>query len=226
MKKFILALAISSMFVMPVYGQAENIDMNENDKELLNRFESALLSVTDTYTKYTTRPVNIRAYPSLDAPILDTSMVNSEFEIALEIEGWAMITTCDGFAFMKMDWFSDTPVEVTQSYSQEDLEILAHVLAGEGQGYPDEEQRLIGSVVLNRIKSHKFPNIIKKVVFQPGQYSCIPDGNYYRTPTERNWANAKWLLENGSVLPEYVVYQSGEPLGKIYLKTKWHYYCY
>lgn len=78
---------------------------------------------------------------------------------------------------------------------------------------------------MNRVKHPEFPDSIKEVVFQKGQYSCIADGNYYREPTERNRANAKWLLENGSVLPEDVVYQSGGKQGEVYLKTKFHYYC-
>lgn len=223
-KKILIALAMSTFFVTPVYGQAD-INLTQNEQELINKFEAAMPYVCDSEIRYTTTEVNIREYPSESAPILDTSIVNTEFEVVLEIDGWAMITTCDGFAYMRSDWFSYEPVATT-TYSNEDLEIMAHLLAGECQSYSDEEQRYVGSVVLNRIASSKFPNTLKSVVFQKGQYSCTRDGNYYRQPTERNWANAKWLLENGSVLPSYVLYQSGGKQGKVYLKTKWHYYCY
>lgn len=114
-----------------------------------------------------------------------------------------------------------------QGWTEEDLYVLAHVICGEAQNCPDDEQRYIGSVVLNRRNSGRYPGTIKGVVFQPGQYSCTRDGNYYRTPTEANWANARWLLENGSVLPGNVVFQSGGRQGKgVYLRTGYHYYCY
>ncbi|MCD8083487.1 MAG: cell wall hydrolase [Clostridiales bacterium] len=114
-----------------------------------------------------------------------------------------------------------------KAYTDEDLTILAHVLAGECQSYPDEEQLYVGSVVLNRVTSSHYPNSIKEVVFQKHQYSCVSDGNYYREPTERNWANARQLLENGSVLPSYVIYQSGGRQGRgVYLKTPYHFYCF
>ena len=114
-----------------------------------------------------------------------------------------------------------------QGWTEEDLYVLAHVICGEAQNCPDDEQRFIGSVVLNRRNSGRYPGTIKGVVFQPGQYSCTRDGNYYRTPTEANWANARWLLENGSVLPGNVVFQSGGRQGKgVYLRTGYHYYCY
>lgn len=113
------------------------------------------------------------------------------------------------------------------AYTEEDLYILAHVICGEAQSYSDEEQLYVGSVVLNRVHSASYPNTIKDVVFQRNQYSCTVDGNYHRTPTERNWANAKYLLENGSVLPGNVVFQSGHRQGKgVYVKTSRHYYCY
>ena len=108
-KKFLLALAISLLFVTPVYGQADD-NTNPIEDTLLNRFNERLYYVTDTTIKYTTAHVNIRKYPSTNAEILDVSLVNTEFEVVLELDGWAMITTQDGYAFMKNDWFSDEPV--------------------------------------------------------------------------------------------------------------------
>lgn len=64
-------------------------------------------------------------------------------------------------------------------------------------------------------------------MFQKKQYSSVADKNYYREPTENDWLNAKWVLENGSILPGHVIYQSKGRQGRgVYLKTKWHQYCY
>jgi len=113
------------------------------------------------------------------------------------------------------------------AYSGEDLEILAHVICGEAQNCDDQEQLYVGSVVLNRKNHSAYPDTIWGVVFQRGQYACTRDGNYYRTPTEANYRNARWLLENGSVLPGNVVYQSSHRQGRgVYLQTKHHKYCY
>ncbi|MCI9148841.1 MAG: cell wall hydrolase [Hungatella sp.] len=113
------------------------------------------------------------------------------------------------------------------SYTEEDLYVLAHAICGEGQGYPDEEQLYIGSVILNRRAHGAYPDTIRGVVFQKGQYACTWDGNYYREPTAANWNNARWLLENGSVLPGNVVYQAGFRQGSgLYVQTRYHKYCY
>lgn len=222
MKKFLLAtgFALCFSFCMPVATQANTI---ESTAVTAAQFEQALNSVTDTVTKYTTTTVNIRKEPNTSSEILGKSIRGGSFEIVTEINGWAMITTEDGYAFTKADWFSDVPVS---TYSDEDLKILAMILCGEAQSLPDEEQRLVGSVFLNRIKSNKFPNTFAGVATQKGQYACWWDGNAHRQITDRNWANARWLLENGSILPDYVVGQSGEKHGTVYLKTKYHYYYY
>lgn len=113
------------------------------------------------------------------------------------------------------------------SYSQEDLYILAHVICGEAQSYPDDEQLYVGSVVLNRMNHPSFPNTMSGVVFQRGQYACTWDGNYNREPTPQNWANAQYLLDHGSVLPGNVVWQSGGRQGNgVYIRTRYHCYCY
>lgn len=224
---------ISTLLVMPVYGQNETKvitvgDVAEctADTDLMAQFQEVKNHVMEYRYRYTTTIVNIRKEPDTESEILGQSEVNTRFEVVAEIDGWSMITTEDGYAFMKSDWFVDEPIPVN-SYTEEDLEILTRLLTGECHTYPDEEQILVGSVVLNRVKSPYYPNSIKEVAFQKNQYACIKDRNYYREPTERNRANAKWLLENGSVLPENVVYQSGGKQGSgVYLKTKYHYYCY
>lgn len=197
-----------------------------NDKEetvTTAQFIEALPYVTDMTTRYSCDGVNIRKEPNTNSEILSKTFLNTEFETVLDIGGWTMITTEDGYAYIKSEYLSPTAI----TYTQEDLYVMAHLLAGEAQFCTDEEQRYVGSVVLNRVQHESFPNTIKGVVFDKGQYSSIKDKNYYREPTESNWMNAKWLLENGSILPEHVIYQSKGRQGKgVYLKTKWHQYCY
>lgn len=95
--------------------------------------------------------------------------------------------------------------EETPSYTEEDLYWLSKAIAQELGSYwvPDWAQQWVASVVLNRVNHPSFPDSIYDVLHQPGQY-C----GFYATPTEQNIANAKYVLENGSVLPENVVFQS------------------
>ena len=207
-------------FTMPMATWANNIEETVTTAQ----FKTELPYVTDFILKFANQAgVNIREEPNTSSKILGRTLLNTTFEVVLDIGGWSMITTEDGYAYIKSEFLNDDEVK----YTTEDLYIMAHVLAGEAQFCDDAEQKYVGSVVLNRVAKAGFPSTIKGVVFQKKQYSSVADGNYYREPTESNWANAKWLLENGSILPGYVIYQSkGKQGNGVYLKTKWHQYCY
>lgn len=104
------------------------------------------------------------------------------------------------------------------SYSEEDLYWLSRVVFAEGgcDWFPDWVQRDIASVVLNRVSDPRYPNTIKDVIFDPGQYGCVNNGSIYNTPTQKVINNCRYVLENGSTLPSYVIGQSGYPLGPVY----------
>ncbi len=222
MKKIIAtgALTMCLALTLPMATWANNIEETVTTAQ----FIEALPYVTDMTPKYANASgVNIRELPSTESKILGQTLLNTEFEVVLVKGGWTMITTEDGYAYIKSEYLSDTEVK----YSEEDLYVMAHVIAGEAQICDDMEKRYVGSVVLNRVNHKEFPDTIKDVVFQKKQYSSVADRNYFREPTENDWSNAKWVLENGSILPGYVIYQSKGRQGKgVYLKTKWHTYCY
>jgi spore germination cell wall hydrolase CwlJ-like protein len=113
------------------------------------------------------------------------------------------------------------------SYTQDDLNVLTRIIHGEASGQSWNFQVAVGSVVLNRVKSKKFPNTIRGVVFQKGQYAATWDGNYNKTPSEQSKRVAKYLLENGSQLPSYVIFQAEFKQGKgVYKKMGNTYFCY
>ena len=129
------------------------------------------------------------------------------------------------------DW-QDKALEAEWNYYysfpvESDPWLLAHIITGEGQNTSNIEQQYIASVVLNRVKSDLFPNSIKEVIFQPGQYACTWDGNFYRQCTLENWRNAMYIYRNGSILPDEVVWQSNCPQGNgVYEVTPYHVYSY
>lgn len=116
------------------------------------------------------------------------------------------------------------------TYTEEELHLLAHVIAGEAKGCDDQEQRYVASVVLNRREHPSWPNTMEEVISQPNQYACYQRGAWSRAakePTERCYENARYVLENGSCLPEDVVYQAQFKQGTgVYIQTDWHFYCY
>ena len=61
-----------------------------------------------------------------------------------------------------------------QSVSAEEIDLLARLITAEAGGEPYEGQVAVGAVVINRVKSPKFPNSIREVIYQKGQFSSLP----------------------------------------------------
>ena len=66
--------------------------------------------------------------------------------------------------------------------NKHEMDILARVIHGEARGEPYVGQVAVGAVVMNRIKSGQFPNTIREVVFQPGAFTAVDDGQYWLAP--------------------------------------------
>lgn len=108
-----------------------------------------------------------------------------------------------------------------------DLFYLTRTICGEAQNCGLQESLYVGSVIVNRKNSDRFPNTIKEVCLQSGQYACWEDGNAWKDPTEDNFEAAKQLLRDGSIFPEDIVWQAQVPQGSYtYYISEWgHYYC-
>ena len=56
------------------------------------------------------------------------------------------------------------------------MQLLARAINGEARGEPYEGQVAVGAVILNRVASPKFPNTIAGVIYQPGAFTAVSDG--------------------------------------------------
>ncbi len=64
----------------------------------------------------------------------------------------------------------------SNSNSTSDVQLLARAINGEARGEPYEGQVAVGAVILNRVKSPKFPNTIAGVIYEPGAFTAVSDG--------------------------------------------------
>lgn len=60
--------------------------------------------------------------------------------------------------------------------SSNDVTLLAMVINGEARGESYEGQVAVGAVVLNRVRHSSFPNTIAGVIYQPGAFTAVTDG--------------------------------------------------
>jgi len=73
----------------------------------------------------------------------------------------------------------------TMGLSENDLKIMANAVYGEARGEPFEGQVAVAAVILNRVKSPNFPKTPSGVIFQPGAFTAVADGQIYLEPNEQ-----------------------------------------
>ena len=62
------------------------------------------------------------------------------------------------------------------SAQDNNVALLARVISAEARGEPYSGQVAVGAVILNRVSHPSFPNTIAGVVYQPGAFTCMVDG--------------------------------------------------
>ena len=67
-----------------------------------------------------------------------------------------------------------------------EVELLARLIHGEARGEPYVGMVAVGAVVLNRVKSSRFPNTMAGVIYQSGAFDAVSDGQINLTPGEQS----------------------------------------
>jgi N-acetylmuramoyl-L-alanine amidase len=68
--------------------------------------------------------------------------------------------------------------------SANDLKIMANAVHGEARGEPYIGQVAVAAVILNRVDSPSFPKTVSGVIFQPGAFTAVADGQIWLEPDE------------------------------------------
>ncbi len=81
--------------------------------------------------------------------------------------------------------------------SGSDMYLLANIISAEARGEPFEGQVAVGACVLNRVEHPSFPDTLYGVVYQPGAFTAITDGQIKESIAESARKAAREAL-NGS----------------------------
>lgn len=77
---------------------------------------------------------------------------------------------------MGLGQIAETGTAYAKATNVSNEQLLARVINGEARGEPFEGQVAVGAVVLNRVKNSKFPKTLAGVVYQPGAFTAVADG--------------------------------------------------
>ena len=113
-------------------------------------------------------------------------------------------------------------------HRKEEINLLAEVIYHENW-HTDKEHLAAyytGAVVMNRVNSKAWPNTVKEVLYQRGQYSTTKLFYTKEIPQEC-YDMARDIYKNGTPdVPENVIFQAMRPLGKTWKRVNTDYFCY
>lgn len=195
--------------------------------DLPTGYRTSVENATDLNIKYVnTSSLNVRTQPNTDSDIIRQFSYGDVVEVIASVGDWDCIVIGDDYYFVHNNYLRFQPVDVDRT--DENLNLLAHIINAEMGIESWEDKLYTGSVVLNRVSGDPWwGNTIREVIFKKGQYSPTWNGTFWNEPNEDSWRAASYLLENGSIIPDNVVFQAEFKQGSgIWKKTHGAYYCY
>lgn len=79
-------------------------------------------------------------------------------------------------------------------YTEEELQLLGRLIRAEAENQPYTAKIAVGAVVVNRVKSDKFPNNITSVIYEKRQFTPVSNGMINKPATEETLKAAKEAL--------------------------------
>ena len=103
---------------------------------------------------------------------------------------------------------------------QSNVNLLARVISGEARGESYTGQVAIAAVVLNRVKHSSFPSSIAGVVYQPGAFTAVSDGQINITPSQSCYNAARDALNGWDPTGGSIYYYNPNTATNSWIRTR------
>ena len=105
--------------------------------------------------------------------------VNAEFEAELAKQFQSTANASDeGVEDVELEE-ENSILTSRNGYSESDYELLSEITYAEAGNQTEEQQVATAATILNRVESNIFPNTIKEVIMQKGQFASTRNGHIY-----------------------------------------------
>ena len=94
----------------------------------------------------------------------------------LKVDGIAGKATLEAFGMPTGTPTSGGSTSGKNVTNSKDVDLVARLINGEARGEPYEGQVAVGATILNRTRDPRFPSTIAGVIYQPGAFTAIVDG--------------------------------------------------
>jgi len=101
-----------------------------------------------------------------------------------------------------------------------DLLLLAKIIHAEAGYEPFDGQLAVGNVILNRVEDPRFPDTIKAVIYQRGQFTPAMNGSLERTePNKSSIEAAEKVLNGENVVGDALYFNNPKVSGHSFFKS-------
>lgn len=104
--------------------------------------------------------------------------------------------------------------------SQEEIDLLARAVYSESRGEPFKGQVAVAAVVLNRVDSDKFPHSVKGVVYQPGAFTAVSDGQINLKPNDSAYKAVYLAIQGADPTSGALYYYNPETASSKWMKNR------
>ena len=176
-KKIIISLFFISILVVGLVILGINLSKKDESIEALSKYGSRGSEVTQIQTKLKRWGYYNGNIDGIYGSQTTTAVKSFQRKNGLTVDGIAGTRTLNAMGI----YTSSNTSPSSSSYSS-DINLLARLIYGEARGEPYTGQVAVAAVVLNRVRSSKFPNTIAGVIYQPGAFDVVADGQINMTP--------------------------------------------
>lgn len=196
--KVIAAAASCILWATPAYAQETSpppIKSKDYYENIYIACEDNLLTARDARTKevrffaevindsvvVNSEAVNLRSNPNIHAPIVTILSAGTTLHrIAATEIGWDIIMYNERVCYI-WDEYTSKPADIKISPSFGDIRLMSAIIFSEAGNQCLAGKQAVGIIVMNRVKSDKFPNNINDVIYQRGQFSPATNGSLNRS---------------------------------------------
>lgn len=214
--------------IYPVLGKEENkviiIQRGETLWSLAQRYNSTVEDVAKLNNVKS--PSKIRAGETLLLPSGKTEeSKGSNTSIALATQPEPTIQTYDIIVNETTPQTEKPSIQtvsrsLSNSVSEEDVNLLARVIYGEARGEAFLGQVAVGAVVLNRLEDPRFPKTIRAVIYEDGAFTAVDDQQIHLEPDSDAYKAAEEALSGTDPTNGAIFYYNPHTATDNWIKTR------
>lgn len=187
----IIALNICLISLAVFSSRAEALTMKEESAPVVSQYGSTGAEVTKIQQR-------LKNWGYFDGPVTGNygTLTMEAVKKFQRTHGLSVTGIADAATLEKIGLPAGTSSSSSSSNSS-DYYLLARIISAEARGEPYIGQVAVGAVVLNRVEHPSFPDSVSGVIYQPGAFTAITDGQINEAIAESAYRAAQDAL-NGS----------------------------